>query len=132
MAQIGTLADSFLADLDELSDDEPVQQESEQEQQQGEGDEVGACSYGHACCLGPSWAACGRQRGARMTRVCVRAHAAAPPQLDDIEALNYDDLAAVAKLSNSGVYKDTMQARAAWTQPQPRSHASCMMRTAWA
>jgi len=30
-------------------------------------------------------------------------------QLDDIEALNYDDLGAVAKLSRSGVYKDIME-----------------------
>jgi hypothetical protein len=32
-------------------------------------------------------------------------------QLDDIEALNYDDLGSVAKLSNSGVYKDIMEVR---------------------
>jgi hypothetical protein len=30
-------------------------------------------------------------------------------QLDDIEALNYDDLSAVAKLSSSAAYKDIMK-----------------------
>jgi hypothetical protein len=33
------------------------------------------------------------------------------PQLDDIESLNYDDLAAVAKLSSSAQYADVMGVR---------------------
>lgn len=36
---------------------------------------------------------------------------AVPVQLDDIEALNYDDLSAVAKLSGSALYKDVIQVR---------------------
>mmetsp|Transcript_32954 Transcript_32954/g.83657 ORF Transcript_32954/g.83657 Transcript_32954/m.83657 type:complete len:498 (-) Transcript_32954:312-1805(-) len=66
MAQ--TLAESFLADLDELSDDEPIAEEEEAQEEDKGGDD-----------------------------------------LDDIEALNYDDLTAVAKLSSTAGYKDIMQ-----------------------
>ncbi|KAF5833497.1 U4/U6 small nuclear ribonucleoprotein [Dunaliella salina] len=67
MAQ--TLADTFLADLDQLSDDEPNHEEEQHQEQEKQPTD----------------------------------------ELDDIEALNYDDLGAVAKLSRSGVYKDIME-----------------------
>lgn len=38
MAQ--TLAESFLADLDELSDEEPIAEEEEQKEEKAEGDDV--------------------------------------------------------------------------------------------
>mmetsp|Transcript_17413 Transcript_17413/g.52333 ORF Transcript_17413/g.52333 Transcript_17413/m.52333 type:complete len:495 (-) Transcript_17413:164-1648(-) len=67
MSNVQTLAESFLADLDELSDDdEPAQDE---EEHAGDPDDVG-------------------------------------DELDDIEALNYDDLPSVAKLSSSVRYKE--------------------------
>mmetsp|Transcript_16110 Transcript_16110/g.34858 ORF Transcript_16110/g.34858 Transcript_16110/m.34858 type:complete len:493 (-) Transcript_16110:371-1849(-) len=65
MAQ--TLAESFLAELDELSDDDHNEAELEEDVKEEE------------------------------------------DQLDDIEALNYDDLTAVAKLNSSTHYKDVMQ-----------------------
>mmetsp|Transcript_19087 Transcript_19087/g.32724 ORF Transcript_19087/g.32724 Transcript_19087/m.32724 type:complete len:498 (+) Transcript_19087:198-1691(+) len=65
MAQ--TLAESFLADLDELSDEEHMQDEEEPMEEE----------HGH-------------------------------DELDDIEALNYDDLSAVAKLEGAPMYKDVM------------------------
>eukprot|EP00967_Tisochrysis_lutea_P114553 scaffold182669_cov18-Tisochrysis_lutea.AAC.1 len=90
MAQ--TLADTFLADLDQLSDDEPNhEEEQQQEQEKQPTDEArrGAMSY--------------RPPESMVLSFAPRL------QLDDIEALNYDDLGAVAKLSRSGVYKDIME-----------------------
>ncbi|GFH32930.1 U4/U6 small nuclear ribonucleoprotein, partial [Haematococcus lacustris] len=69
MAQ--TLAESFLADLDELSDDEPIDDEDAAEANDASG--------------------------------------GGGDDLDDIEALNYDDLSAVAKLNSAGMYQDIMQ-----------------------
>ncbi|KAJ9504740.1 hypothetical protein QJQ45_024717 [Haematococcus lacustris] len=69
MAQ--TLAESFLADLDELSDDEPIDDEDVAEANDASG--------------------------------------GGGDDLDDIEALNYDDLSAVAKLNSAGMYQDIMQ-----------------------
>lgn len=43
-------------------------------------------------------------------------------QLDDIEALNYDDLSSVAKLSSTAGYKDIMQVRPRPTLAQPPLH----------
>ncbi|GAX75577.1 hypothetical protein CEUSTIGMA_g3020.t1 [Chlamydomonas eustigma] len=69
MSNVQTLAESFLADLDELSDeDEPIEEEQPE-----------------------------------------MADEDADDQMDDIEALNYDDLESVAKLSSSSRYKDIMQ-----------------------
>ena len=70
MSNVQTLAESFLADLDELSDDDE-QEEKEEAVPHDDDDE----------------------------------------QMDDIEALNYDDLEAVAKLSSTNRYKDIMQVR---------------------
>ena len=43
MAQ--TLAESFLADLDELSDDEPIQEQQEQDEKPDAEDEVCALAF---------------------------------------------------------------------------------------
>jgi hypothetical protein len=114
-----TLAESFLADLDELSDDEPVAEEDEPGQDDRMDDDgLGVRAGGsrmHALlhgCTGS--AACrglvqGRMHSAATPpHPCMHAHT----QLDDIEALNYDNLEAVAKLSSSTRYKDVMKARA--------------------
>ncbi|KIY92735.1 hypothetical protein MNEG_15229 [Monoraphidium neglectum] len=70
---MATLAESFLADLEDLSDDEPAAAEG------GEGEAM--------------------------------EEDAGEDALDDIESLNYDDLAAVAKLSSSAQYADVMGVR---------------------
>ncbi|KXZ56164.1 hypothetical protein GPECTOR_1g140 [Gonium pectorale] len=65
---MATLAESFLADLEDLSEDEP-EQESEQSEEEAAGDDG----------------------------------------MDDIEALNFDDLSAVAKLTSETRYRDVLQ-----------------------
>eukprot|EP00798_Chlamydomonas_sp_ICE-L_P000438 gene438-1836_t len=72
MANLQTLAESFLADLDDLSDDEEAMEEGDGEEDAGD-------------------------------------DGAEDEQMDDIEALNFDDLGAVAKLQSTGVYKSVMK-----------------------
>lgn len=88
-----TLAESFLADLDDLSD--ASDHEQVEEQDQDDADQVWA-----------TWRRC-------MFNSFVFDPDAeqAPVQMvvDDIEALNYDSLEAVAHLRASERYKDIMQ-----------------------
>jgi hypothetical protein len=121
MAQ--TLAESFLADLDELSDDE--EEALNEDEGAGEGaDGAGAQGDGEdqvrrevragVCklkgCTATASASCACPSCIHHALATCAAHATL--QLDDIEALNYDDLSAVAKLSGSTLYKDVMAVRA--------------------
>ena len=81
---------SFLADLEDLSSDEP-EEENEDVAMEEEEDKVlfiiPLYPWVRSCMLMIAWFM----------------------QLDDVEALNYDDLKAVAKLTSEARYHDVMQ-----------------------
>ena len=81
MSNVQTLAESFLADLDELSDDEPAEEEEEEAEaahEDGDDDQVTAA-----------------QRTAPPLEIKgtpLRVHLHAPMQMDVVKSLSLDDL----------------------------------------
>ena len=91
-----TLAESFLADLDDLSDDSDRDQ-NDQQQEDGDADQVSTA----AAKLDPL-------RGGH-TFMCGAYQSAMQMVVDDIEKLKYDSLENVAHLKASERYRDIMQ-----------------------
>jgi hypothetical protein len=102
---MATLAESFLADLEDLSD---VEEDDEQQQEQEEDQEVGLgqgapgvmlpCAFGTSSCMAVA--------AAWQAPLCAMLPACALQMLgDDLDNLNYDDLEAVAHLASSERYK---------------------------
>ena len=90
LLEMTTLAESFLADLDDLSD--ASDHDQAEEQHDDEADQVR------------------RLTGGLLELICTRTNSILTQMLvDDIEALNYDSLEAVAHLRASDRYKDIMQ-----------------------
>ena len=114
---MATLAESFLADLEDLSDVE----EEEQEQEQNEDQEVRVQATAHpkhaprGLGAGMRWhrAQAHARQGLRGQTATKRPRSGCPTlQMlgDDLDALNYDDLEAVAHLASSEKYATIMAA----------------------
>ncbi|KAF6256171.1 U4/U6 small nuclear ribonucleoprotein [Scenedesmus sp. NREL 46B-D3] len=109
MAQ--TLAESFLADLDELSDDEGQpgsDAEAMQEDDGGDGldkQQQHGLASSRASGSSRTWA---DAEAAGFGLGLGQGYSGCDAQLDDLDTLNYDDLAAVAKLTADPHYVDVM------------------------
>lgn len=125
---MATLAESFLADLEDLSDVE----EDEQAAQPGGDDDDDQ----EASCLWAGWGSSSVATSAAAHRPPLTSSPTPPPlqmEGDDVDALDHDNLDAVATLTRSERYRSIMEAvRAASAEDDAADAGTAPAPVAWA